>query len=110
MRMNLDKAALPVVQVWKWRVDDVSSFAGAFSNLIKGFPQEGYLSLGQFSHGTSSDGETHYIYVTHEDYEAALGWGPKTQQQQETLVKFQKATNKYSNFLGSMTMMNVKTC
>ena len=39
MRMNLDKAALPVVQVWKWRVDDVSSFAGAFSNLIKGFPQ-----------------------------------------------------------------------
>jgi hypothetical protein len=109
MRMNLDKAALPVVQVWKWRVDDALSFAGAFSNLIKGFPQEGYLSLGQFSHGTSSDGETHYIYVTHEDYEAALGWGPKTQQQQETFVKFQKATNKYSNFLGSMTLMNVKT-
>tara|TARA_B110000971_G_scaffold66143_1_gene67819 strand:+ start:91 stop:777 length:687 start_codon:yes stop_codon:yes gene_type:complete len=109
LRMNLGKAGLPVVQVWKWKVGDASSFAEAFSDLIKAFPQEGYLSLGQFSQGTSSDGESHYVYMTHQDYGTALGWGPKTQSQQEAFIKFQKVTNKYSNFLGSMTLMNVKT-
>ncbi len=109
MRMNLAKAGLPVVQVWKWRVEDSPSFAAAFTDLIKAFPQMGYLSLGQFTHGISSNGESHYVYTTHEDYGSALGWGPKTKTQQEAFVKFQKLTNKYSIFLGSMTLVNVKS-
>ena len=45
-----------------------ASFATEFSSLIKAFPQQGYLSLGQFTHGTGSDGESHYVYTTHENY------------------------------------------
>ena len=33
------------------RVEDPASFATEFSSLIKAFPQQGYLSLGQFTHG-----------------------------------------------------------
>lgn len=109
MRMQVEKANQPIAQAWKFRVEDPMAFAAAFTKLTKGFPQEGYLSLGQFTHGTSSDGETHYVYTTHKDYETALGWGPKTQQQQEAFLNFQKKTGPISNFLGSMTLMHVKT-
>ena len=109
MRMNVDKASENVFQVWKWRVEDAPSFAAAFTDLIKAFPQQGYLSLGQFSHGTSSDGESPYVYTTHKDYGAALSWGPKTQAQQQAFIKFQKLTNKYSDYLGSMTMVRLKS-
>ena len=109
IRMNLDKSSQPIAQVWRWNVEDPASFATEFSSLIKAFPQQGYLSLGQFTHGTGSDGESHYVYITHENYAGALGWGPKTQAQQQAFLKFQKATTKYSDFLGSVTMSNVKT-
>ena len=63
IRMNLDKSSQPIAQVWRWRVEDPASFATEFSSLIKAFPQQGYLSLGQFTHGTGSDGESHYVYT-----------------------------------------------
>ena len=88
MRMNVEKANENVFQVWKWRVEDAPSFAGAFTDLIKAFPQQGYLSLGQFSHGTSSDGESHYVYTTHKDYGAALAWGPKLKLNKKHLSNF----------------------
>ena len=108
MRMNVSERGEAVAQIWKWRVDDPASFINEFTNLIKGFPQEGYLSLGQFSHGIGSDGENMYVYMTHDDYEAALGWGPKTPQQQEAFAKFGKNTSKYSDFHGTVTMVNLK--
>ena len=108
MRMNLDKGNQPISQVWRWRVDDPASFASEFTTLIKAFPQLGYLSLGQITHGIGQDGESHYVYMTHEDYSGALGWGPKTQAEQQAFLKFQKATSKYSTFLGSVTMSNIK--
>ena len=109
LRNNLEKSSENTFQVWKWRVEDAPSFASAFTDLIKAFPQQGYLSLGQFTHGISSDGESHYVYITHKDYAAALSWGPKTASQQEAFIKFQKITNKFSNFLGSMTLYRMKS-
>jgi len=109
LRINPEKSSENTYQVWKWRVEDAPSFAAAFSDLIKAFPQEGYLSLGQFTHGTSTDGESHYVYTTHKDYASALSWGPKTEAQQQAFVKFQKVTSKYSNFLGSMTLYRMKS-
>ena len=50
MRMNVSDRGEAIAQMWKWRVDDPGSFVKEFTDLIKGFPQEGYLSLGQFSH------------------------------------------------------------
>ena len=108
LRMNLDNTGDPIAQVWRWNVEDPSSFGEEFSNLIKSFPQMGYTSLGQFTHGTSMMGESHYVYVSHKDYAAALGWGPKTEQQQQAFLKFQKNTSKYATFLGSLTTTNVK--
>ena len=46
--------------------------------------------------------------MTHDDYESALGWGPKTPQQQEAFAKFGKNTSKYSDFHGTVTMVNLK--
>ena len=109
MRMNVDKARQPIAQIWRWRVEDPAAFGNEFTDLIKSFPQLGYLSLGQFTHGTSSKGESHYVFTTHENFGAALSWGPKTQSQQQAFLKFQKTTSKYSNFLGSATMSNIKT-
>jgi hypothetical protein len=109
LRNNQEKSSENTFQVWKWRVEDAPSFASAFTDLIKAFPQQGYLSLGQFTHGISSDGESHYVYITHKDYAAALNWGPKTASQQEAFIKFQKITNKFSNFLGSMTLYKMKS-
>ena len=109
LRNNIEKSSENTFQVWKWRVEDAPSFASAFTDLIKAFPQQGYLSLGQFTHGISSDGESHYVYITHKDYAAALNWGPKTASQQEAFIKFQKITNKFSNFLGSMTLYRMKS-
>jgi len=109
LRINTDKSKEQTYQVWKWRVEDAPSFAAAFSDLIKGFPQEGYLSLGQFTHGISSDGESHYVYTTHKDFASALSWGPKTESQQQAFVKFQKSTSKYSDFLGTMTLYRMKS-
>jgi hypothetical protein len=108
LRMNLEKAGEPMAQVWRWNVDDPLNFGNEFSSLIKSFPQMGYLSLGQFTHGTSMKGESHYVYMSHKDYATALGWGPKTPEQQEAFLKFQKNTSKYSTFLGSLTMTTVK--
>ena len=56
MRMNVDKARQPIAQIWRWRVEDPAAFGNEFTDLIKSFPQLGYLSLGQFTHGTSSKG------------------------------------------------------
>ena len=109
MRMNLDKGTQPIAQTWRWRVEDPASFASEFTSLIKAFPQIGYISLGQLTHGIGNDGESHYVYMTHEDYAGALGWGPKTEAQQQAFLKFLKTTSKYSNFLGSVTMSNIKT-
>lgn len=109
MRMNVEKSDQPMAQAWQFRVEDPMAFAAEFTKLIKGFPQEGYLSLGQLTHGTSSNGESHYVYTTHKDYGIALGWGPKTQQQQEAFLNFQNKTASISNFLGSMTLMHVKS-
>ena len=109
MRTNIEKSGERTYQVWKWNVEDAQGFAAAFMDLMKAFPQQGYLSLGQFTHGVSTDGESHYVYTTHKDYAAALNWGPKTQAQQEAFVKFQKTTNKISNFLGTMTLYRMKS-
>ena len=109
LRINQEKSNENTYQVWKWRVEDAPSFATAFTTLIKEFPQEGYLSLGQFTHGISTDGESHYVYTTHKDYASALSWGPKTESQQQAFIKFQKETSKYSNFLGSMTLYRMKS-
>ena len=108
VRINPEKGLDPIAQVWRFKVIDAASFAEEFSNLLKAVPQPGYLSLGQFSHGISALGETHYIYETHKDYETAIGWGPKTEQEQQAFINFNKKISGYATFLGTYTTTNVK--
>ena len=107
MRFNVDKGNYPISQMWRFSVEDPETFANEFVKLIKEFPSEGYLSIGLISQG--SDGDSHYIYTTHKDYATALSWGPKTEGQQNAFMKFQKTVNPISDYLGTITMNNIKT-
>ncbi len=107
MRFNVDKGDDPISQMWRFSVEDPLLFVNEFSKLIKEFAPEGYLSLGLISQG--SDGVSHYIYTTHKDYATALSWGPKTEKQQDAFMKFQKVVNSISDYLGTITLRNVKT-
>ena len=109
MRMNLDKGNYPIAQLWQWNVKDPEVFMNEFISLTKSFPQDGYLSIGLISQGSSPDGESHYIYTTHKDYGSALSWGPKNEKEQAAFVKFQKKTNLTSDYLGTVTVRNVKS-
>ena len=107
MRFNVEKGNYPISQMWRFSVEDPETFANEFVKLIKEFPSEGYLSIGLISQG--SDGDSHYIYTTHKDYATALSWGPKTEGQQNAFMKFQKTVNPISDYLGTITMNNIKT-
>ena len=109
MRMNLDKGNYPIAQLWQWNVKDPEVFMNEFISLTNSFPQDGYLSIGRISQGSSPDGESHYIYTTHKDYGSALSWGPKNEKEQAAFVKFQKKTNPTSDYLGTVTVRNVKS-
>lgn len=109
MRMNLDKGNYPIAQLWQWNVKDPEVFMNEFISLTRSFPQDGYLSIGRISQGSSPDGESHYIYTTHKDYGSALSWGPKNEKEQAAFVKFQKKTNPTSDYLGTVTVRNVKS-
>ena len=109
MRMNLDKGNYPIAQLWQWNVKDPEVFMNEFISLTNSFPQDGYLSIGLISQGSSPDGESHYIYTTHKDYGSALSWGPKNEKEQAAFVKFQKKTNLTSDYLGTVTVRNVKS-
>ena len=109
MRMNLDKGNYPIAQLWQWNVKDPEVFMNEFISLTNSFPQDGYLSIGLISQGSSPDGESHYIYTTHKDYGSALSWGPKNEKEQAAFVKFQKKTNLTSVYLGTVTVRNVKS-
>ena len=109
MRMNLDKGNYPIAQLWQWNVKDPEVFMNEFISLTNSFPQDGYLSIGRISQGSSPDGESHYIYTTHRDYGSALSWGPKNEKEQAAFVKFQKKTNPTSDYLGTVTVRNVKS-
>jgi len=109
MRMNLDKGNYPIAQLWQWNVKDPEVFMNEFTSLIRAFPQDGYLSIGLISQGSSSDGESHYVYTTHKDYASALSWGPKNEKEQAAFIKFQKKTNPTSDYLGTITVRNVKS-
>ena len=109
MRMNLDKGNYPIAQLWQWNVKDPEVFMNEFISLTNSFPQDGYLSIGRISQGSSPDGESHYIYTTHKDYGSALSWGPKNEKEQAAFVKFQKKTNLTSDYLGTVTVRNVKS-
>ena len=109
MRMNLDKGNYPIAQLWQWNVKDPEVFMNEFISLTNSFPQDGYLSIGLISQGSSPDGESHYIYTTHRDYGSALSWGPKNEKEQAAFVKFQKKTNLTSDYLGTVTVRNVKS-
>ena len=41
--------------------------------LIETFKPDGYMSLGGMFGGISTEGESHYVYVTHDDYKSMLG-------------------------------------
>jgi len=109
MRINLDKGNYPIAQLWQWNVKDPEVFMNEFISLTKSFPQDGYLSIGRISQGSGPDGESHYIYTTHKDYGSALSWGPKNEKEQAAFVKFQKKTNPTSDYLGTVTVRNVKS-
>ena len=109
MRMNLDKGNYPIAQLWQWNVKDPEVFMNEFISLTKSFPQDGYLSIGRISQGSGANGESHYIYTTHKDYGSALSWGPKNEKEQAAFVKFQKKTNPTSDYLGTVTVRNVKS-
>ena len=109
MRMNLDKGNYPIAQLWQWNVKDPEVFMNEFISLTKSFPQDGYLSIGRISQGSGPDGESHYIYTTNKDYGSALSWGPKNEKEQAAFVKFQKKTNPTSDYLGTVTVRNVKS-
>lgn len=108
VRINTDKGNQPMAQLWQWSVEDPEIFVNSFMELMKGFPQEGYLSMGLISQGVSKAGESHYVYTTHKDYMTAMSWGPKTEVQQKAFIKFQKIVNPVSDYLGTRTMYRVK--
>ncbi len=109
MRMNLDKGSYPISQIWQFGVEDPQVFVNEFSSLARSFPQDGYLSVGLISHGGSSNGESHYIYTTHKDYSSALSWGPRNEKEQAAFIKFQQKISSSSEYLGTITLRNVKS-
>ena len=109
MRMNLDKGNYPISQIWQFGVEDPQVFVNEFSSLARSFPQDGYLSVGLISHGGSSNGESHYIYTTHKDYSSALSWGPRNEKEQAAFIKFQQKISSSSEYLGTITLRNVKS-
>ena len=68
MRFNTDDSDDPIAQVWEWRVEDQAAFVKAFSELIETFKPDGYMSLGGMFGGISTEGESHYVYVTPVSY------------------------------------------
>tara|TARA_B100000945_G_scaffold319144_1_gene325711 strand:- start:1479 stop:2333 length:855 start_codon:yes stop_codon:yes gene_type:complete len=109
MRMNLDKGNYPISQIWQFGVENPQVFVNEFSTLVRSFPQDGYLSIGLINHGGSSNGESHYIYTTHKDYTSALSWGPRNEKEQAAFIKFQQKISSSSEYLGTITLSNVKS-
>ena len=110
IRTGLDKRdGHKYSQSWQWRVDNPAVFAGAFQAFMKVYRHPGYVSLGQISHGQSSDGESHYIYATHKDYGAAITNNIDTKKEQEAFAKFQQTIAPISTYFGTRTLMNIKT-
>ena len=110
IRMGMDKMeGHEISQTWQWKVDNPLIFATAFQAFMKAYSHPGYVSLGQISHGISSDGESHYIYATHKDYGAAITNNIDTKKEQAAFAKFQQTIAPISTYLGSRTLYNVKT-
>lgn len=109
IRMGLDKRkGHKGIQLWKWKVDNAAVFTDAFLKLMKVYKHPGYAALGQFSHGISSNGETHYIYVSHKDYKASLVNNIDTDQEKRALQTFLSTVKPIATPLGSSTVYNVK--
>ena len=109
IRMGLDKRkGHKSIQLWNWKVANPKVFASAFLELMKVYNHPGYAALGQFSHGISSNGESHYIYVSHKDYRAWLVNNIDTTQEQEALQIFLNTVKPIATPLGSTTVYNIK--
>ena len=108
-RWNTDKGGDKISQLWQFNVKDPVSFMNEFVKMQKDFQQEGYLSIGLISQGSSTAGESHYVYTTHKDYGAAMSWGPKTKKAQNAFMTFQKMIAPYSTYLGTTTYNRVKS-
>ena len=65
--------------------------------LVETFKPDGYMSLGGMFGGISTEGESHYVYVTHNDYKAMLEWGPKTPKELAAFEKFIKTCLLYTS-------------
>ena len=109
IRFNTDDSEDPMGQIWQWRVEDQAAFVNAFNELTKTFKPDGYMSLGGMFGGIGSEGESHYIYVTHDDYQQMLEWGPKSTEELAAFEKFIKTTDSFSDFKGTYSVWNVKT-
>ena len=109
MRFNADDSDDPIAQVWEWRVEDQAAFVKAFSELIETFKPDGYMSLGGMFGGISKEGESHYVYVTHDDYKSMLEWGPKTPKELAAFEKFIKTVDAFSDFKGTYSVWTVNT-
>ena len=108
--MGLDKRkGHKSIQLWNWRVANPKVFASAFLELMKVYNHPGYAALGQFSHGISSNGESHYIYASHKDYGAAITNNIDTKKEQAAFAKFQQTIAPISTYFGTRTLMNIKT-
>ena len=109
LRFNTDDSEDPIAQVWEWRVEDQGAFVDAFMEMLETFKPDGYMSLGGMFGGISKEGESHYIYVTHDSYQAMLEWGPKTPAEQKAFEKFIKTTDKFSEFKGTYSIWTVNS-
>ena len=109
MRFNADDSDDPISQVWEWRVEDQAAFVKAFNELVEIFKPDGYMSLGGMFGGISTEGESHYVYVTHNDYKAMLEWGPKTPKELAAFEKFIKTVDAFSEFKGTYSAWTVNT-
>jgi hypothetical protein len=77
--------------------------------MLETFKPDGYMSLGGMFGGISSEGESHYVYVTHDSYQAMLEWGPKTPAEQKAFEKFIKTTDAFSVFKGTYSVWTVNS-
>ena len=96
-----------VAQNWQFKVKNPEAFVGAFSNLLKSFKPDGYVSIGQIIHGTQH-GENMYVYSSYQDFETAYSFGAKNESEAEAWSEWLKAISK-EEYTRSTTSVLVKS-
>ena len=109
VRYNLDKWQQPIAQSHQWKIKNPIKFLTAFANLMSAFNDDsGYVSIGQTTHGVEN-GETHYIYVTYPDLNAALDFGKAQNKDQADAINKWIEDTKDEEYTRSITRVMLQS-